>query len=385
MKDWAEAHEKGVDIRAMADAAWVKADAARREPAPVIPIRPKEPYTLTCLKDVEAKPVDWIRENHIARGHLTLIGGDPDKGKSLITIDMGSRLSTAAHWPNGPRAPMGNTIYLCSEDGLADTIKPRAEAAGADTSKLFALNSTILKDGKLKSFTLKDDLDMLGDAATKAGATFIVIDAITSYMGKVENNSTTDIRSVLDPLSQWAERTGIGLCGVTHPPKAAQKNAIRQFTGSLAYVAAARLAFFSMDDPDDVGRMLFLAVKNNLGPKAQGRGYKIGTKEVSYGIVAPRTEWDDAPVDYTADQVLAATGGGSDKSAIKEAIAYLEDLLAHGDVLATVGAEGADANNISERTLKRAKKKLGVVAKKEDGKFDGPWYWTKEAKKGANP
>lgn len=380
MKDWAEAYEKGVDIRAIADAAPLYKAADN-----VIPIRATgERFTLTRLSDVEAKPIDWIRENHIARGHLTLIGRDPDKGKSLITIDMGARISKGIHWPNGPRAPMGNTIYLCSEDGLADTIKPRAEAAGADTSKLFALNSTILRDGKLKSFTLKDDLDMLGDAASKASATFIVIDAITSYMGKVENNSTTDIRSVLDPLSQWAEKTGIGLCGVTHPPKAAQKNAIRQFTGSLAYVAAARLAFFSMDDPDDVGRMLFLAVKNNLGPKAQGRGYRISTKEVSYGIVAPRIEWDDAPVDYTADQVLAASGG-SDKSAMKEALNYLDDLLADGDVAANVGNEGADANGISERTLKRAKKKLGVVAKKEDGKFDGGWYWTKGAKKGASP
>src|SRR5262249_22253667 len=245
MKDWNDAYKAGVDIRAVADAAPLyKADN-------VVPLRPEqEHFTLTCLEDVKAKPIDWVRENHLARGHLTLIGGDPDKGKSLLTIDTAARISKAAHWPNGPRAPIGSTIFLCSEDGLADTIKPRAEAAGANVSRLYALSSTILKDGKLRSFTLKDDLDMLGDAADRVKATLIIIDAITSYMGKVENNSTTDIRSVLDPLSQWAEKTGVALWGVTHPPKAAQKNAIRQFTGSLAYVAAARLAFFSMDDPD---------------------------------------------------------------------------------------------------------------------------------------
>src|SRR5262249_29652693 len=151
-------------------------------------------------------------------------------------------------------------------------------------------------------------------------------------------------RSVLDPLSQWAEKTGIAICGVTHPPKAAQKNAIRQFTGSLAYVASARLAFFSMDDPDDPGRILFLAVKNNIGPKAPGRGYRIATKEVSYGIVAPYVQWDDAPVDYTADQVLAASGASRD--GVKKAISYLEELLTNGNVTAQEGLEGAEANGI---------------------------------------
>jgi hypothetical protein len=340
-------------------------------------------FTLTCLKDVEAKPVDWIRENHIARGHLTLIGGDPDKGKSLTTIDTAARLSKGSHWPNGPRAPLGSTIFLCSEDGLADTIKPRAEAAVADVSRVFAMESMILKKGEKRHFNLKDDLDLLGHAVDRVQATLIVIDAITSYMGKVENNSTTDIRSVLDPLSQWAEEKNVALIGVTHPPKAAQKNAIRQFTGSLAYVAAARLAFFAMDDPDEQGRVLFLAVKNNLGLKARGRGYRLAAKEVSKGIVAPYVQWDDKPVDYTADQVLAA-GSGTSKEGMKAAIEYLEELLADGDVSAKDGNEGAAANGISERTLDRAKKKLGVYAKKEDGKFDGGWIWTKGAKKGAS-
>jgi RecA-family ATPase len=253
----------------------------------VIPFPVGDTGALTCLDTIEAKPVWWLRENHLARGHLTLVGGDPGKGKSQIAIDTSARLSKGVHWPNGPRAPIGKTIFLCSEDGLADTVKPRAEAAGADTSMMFSLKSTILKDGKLKSFTLRDDLDMLGDAVTRVGASLVCMDAITSYMGKVDNSSTTDVRAVLDPLSQWAEKLSVALLGVTHPPKAAQKNAIRQFTGSLAYVASARLAFFSMDDPDQKGRILFLAVKNNLGPYARGRGYRIATKTVSHGITAP--------------------------------------------------------------------------------------------------
>ena len=64
-----------------------------------------------------------------------------------------------------------------------------------------------------------------------------------------------------------------------------------------------------------------LAVKNNVGPKASGRGYTIVGTMVTDTIEAPKIMWDDAPVDVTADQAIAATndamkGGGSLKDAM---------------------------------------------------------------------
>jgi hypothetical protein len=103
---------------------------------------------------------------------------------------------------------------------------------------------------------------------------------------------------------------------------------------------------------------------------------------VSYGIVAPYIQWDDAPVDYTADQVLAANNSAL-KSEIGKAIDYLNDILANGDISAKEGADGAKANGISDRTLDRARAKLGVVAK-HDETFKGGWYWTKDATKNAS-
>src|SRR5262245_6609679 len=181
---------------------------------------------------------------------------------------MAARQSTGNQWPFGPRASMASSIFICSEDGIADTIRPRAEAADADVTRLRALKSTILKGGERRSFTLQNDLDMLGDVVAEVGnVSLIVMDPITSYMGKIENNSTTDVRATLDPIADWAEAHNVAILGVTHPPKAAQKNAIRQFTGSFAYVAAARLAFYVTKEPE-TDRTLFLPVKNNIGQKA---------------------------------------------------------------------------------------------------------------------
>ena len=52
----------------------------------------------TILADVTPKPVDWLWDQRIARGKVTLIVGDPDKGKSLITIALAAAISRGAPW-----------------------------------------------------------------------------------------------------------------------------------------------------------------------------------------------------------------------------------------------------------------------------------------------
>jgi DNA repair protein RadA/Sms len=85
-------------------------------------------------------------------------------------------------------------------------------------------------------------------------------------MGMIDSHRTTDVRAVLEPIGEFAHEFGVSVLGVTHPPKAHQANAIHAFTGSLAFVAAARLAFFVTEEPE-TDRRLLLTVKNNLGLK----------------------------------------------------------------------------------------------------------------------
>lgn len=328
------------------------------------PVSAPQTFRLTCLADVDPVAVDWLWPGYLAKGKLTLVGGDPGLGKSNITIDIAARLSCGRHMPLGPRPEPSATVFLLSEDSLADTVRPRLEAAEADLHKIHAFNSAILREGRLTRFTLGSDLDLLGQAVREVGASLVVIDAITSYMGKAENNSTTDIRSVMDPISDWAERHNTAVIGVTHPPKSAQSNAIRQFTGSFAYVASARVAFFISRDPDDNDRGLMLSVKNNIGELAPGRGFRVGTKEVSKGITAPCVIWDDTPVEYTADEVVHVSRSGTK---LDSAMKFMRDYLADGPQLCTKCRADAAKKGISEITLRRAKEALGVVVVKKGG------------------
>jgi predicted ATP-dependent serine protease len=99
--------------------------------AKVIPLARRQTtdnFNLVSIADVQPQAVDWIWPGYLAKGKLTLLGGDPDLGKSLVCIDAAATLSKGKHWPSGPRANTGATIFICSEDGIADTIRPRAEA-----------------------------------------------------------------------------------------------------------------------------------------------------------------------------------------------------------------------------------------------------------------
>src|SRR5262249_36958573 len=223
--------------------------------------------TLVPAASIEQRPVSWLWENRIARGKLTLIAGDPGLGKSQIGLDLVARQSSGRLWPDAGVAPTGNSIISSAEDAANDTICPRLEIASADLSKIAILQS-VTEGGSRRTFSLQKDLHQLTQAIGQIGnVTTILVGPITSYMGRLDGHRTTDVRAVLEPFDKFAEECNVAIVAITHPPKASQGKAIHSFTGSLAFVAAARLAFLCLEDPE-TDRSLLLAVKNNLGPKA---------------------------------------------------------------------------------------------------------------------
>ena len=87
--------------------------------------------------NVTPKPVDWLWYPYIPFGKLTVIQGDPGEGKSTFVLNLVSLLTNGRPMPDGYKTPKPRVaIYQCAEDGMADTIKPRLEQAGADCEKV---------------------------------------------------------------------------------------------------------------------------------------------------------------------------------------------------------------------------------------------------------
>lgn len=338
------------------------------------------------LADIEPQPVCWLWPDRIAR-KFVLFTGPPDCGKTNTAIDIAARVTTGNVWPDGSgKAPLGSAIVMTAEDGLGDTVRTRADAAKADVRRIYCLNAVHDGDGKPSSFSLQEDLELLGEKVREIGdVALVIIDPITAYLGagRIDTRRTADVRAVLSPLKDFAEAHNITVLGLTHPSKTVTK-AMNAATGSQAFIAAARSAYLftrEMNDGQETGRTLMLPIKNNLAPRKEGLAFRISARLIGHGeIVAPYVDWDSAPITMSADEALAATmeaTGGSaaaSRDALGEAVFFLrEEFSASERVEASIIDKQARKAGISQRTLKRARKELGVVSRREgfgaDGKF----------------
>jgi hypothetical protein len=172
----------------------------------LVPAQQIEPNTkirrrnlkLGRLSDVMPQPVQWLWPDRIAR-KVVLFTGLPDCGKTTAAIDIAARVTRGSAWPDGSGiAPLGSVIFLTAEDGLADTIRTRADAAGADASRIYFLEGMHDEKGEPSSFSLQQDLALLSEHVKEIGdVTLIVIDPITAYLGagKIDTHKTAvDIR-----------------------------------------------------------------------------------------------------------------------------------------------------------------------------------------------
>src|SRR5215469_14879572 len=108
------------------------AGAAAPKPPPGENKSPPRPV-LIQLATVPREPVQWLMDDWLPDGALTLLDGDPGLGKSTITLDVAARLSRGWALPPLPggqliRDPVG-VLLLGAEDSLKSTVGPRLDAA----------------------------------------------------------------------------------------------------------------------------------------------------------------------------------------------------------------------------------------------------------------
>jgi hypothetical protein len=332
------------------------------------------------LADVKPEPVEWVWPGRIALGKLTLIAGDPGLGKSFLTLDMAARVSRGQAWPDAPALAQaaGGVVLLSAEDDVADTIRPRLDAAGADVSRIVALQAVpIIGDhgqpAGVRMFDLSRDLAMLEHAIRACHPCRMVgIDPITAYLGGVDSHKNAEIRGLLAPLGELAARHRVAVVAVTHLNKNAGGAAIYRTMGSLAFAAAARAAWAVSKDKDDPRRRLVLPIKNNIAPDTGGLAYRIEPTGVNG---CPAVAWEPDPVSVTADDALAGERDSGSGSAFDEAKDWLRDVLSGGPQPAADLKDRAKADGIKPRTLDRAKAALEVQATREGYASDGRWMW----------
>ena len=119
-----------------------------------------------------------------------------------------------------PAWRQGGVVFLSAEDGLADTIRPRLEAAGADLTRIVAAKPEELP-------TLTDaGLTYIRALAERVHAALIVIDPLMAFVpDATDTYRDHHARRLLRKLSALAEETGAAVLVLRHVRKGAAVNA----------------------------------------------------------------------------------------------------------------------------------------------------------------
>ncbi|MFZ5788905.1 MAG: AAA family ATPase [Acidobacteriota bacterium] len=337
------------------------------------PVRPVG----VLLADVKPEAVRWLWPGHVPLGKLTVIDGDPGLGKSTLALDLAARVSTGASMPDGTPGARGGVVLLTAEDGLADTVRPRLEAHGADLSRIVALPYVGNGDDR-RPLTLPDDLITVRAAISRVGAALVVIDPLMAVLGsRTDAHRDQDTRRALAPIAALAEETGAAIVIVRHLNKSAGGNPLYRGGGSIGIIGAARAGFLVARDPEAGERRVLASIKSNLCRPAPSLAFVLD----EVGDV-PRVRWL-GPTKQTADALLAAAVSPAARPR-DEAVAFLRQLLADGPVPALEVCRQADEVGISRKTLKRAKATLGVISRKLGAPGGDRQAWSWELPKGVD-
>ena len=308
---------------------------------------------LIQMSSVPTDEVRWLWYPYIPLGKLTIVQGDPGEGKTTLVLALIASLTRGEALPECAEAASPMTvIYQTAEDGLADTIKPRLEAMGADCSRVFVI------DESRKELSMLDE--RLEKAICETGARLVVLDPVQAYLGSdVDMHRANEIRPIMKRVASLAEQNGCAVILIGHMNKAQGLKASYRGLGSIDFRAAARSVLLVGRMKDDPSVRVMAQDKNSLAP--EGRSMSFSLSEDGF-------RWLGC-VDATVDDVLCGMARVESKTAQMENA--LRDLLEDGDGLPSDELTAyAESLGISERTLKIAKRNVGVVSERRGGK----WY-----------
>lgn len=315
-------------------------------------------YSLTYLKDINSRDVDWLWYPYIPYGKITIIQGDPGEGKTTFILSLIAGLSINDYLPCSKDRLVCNSIYQNTEDDMADTIKPRLEKHNADCSKICFIE---------KSDPLSLDDSCIESAIVKANAKVFVLDPLQSFVGEnIDMNRANSMRPRLNKLKEIAEKTGCAIILVGHLNKKSGGKTDYRGLGSIDIQAAARSVLF-VGTHNDYPNMKFVAQqKNNLAPLGD---------TLAFSLISGKVNWLGKYPISVNDLVNNDTVS---KKETKEdiAIKIISNLLVNGKQRSEYILKCCEAEGISERTVNSVKKRLNVCAIREKGL----WYWCFKSK-----
>ena len=302
------------------------------------------------MSEVQSQEIEWLWYPFIPYGKLTIVQGDPGDGKTTLILNIAAKLSKGEGMDNDMKLMESmNIIYQTAEDGLADTVKPRLEKAGADCERILII------DESDKSLSMADD--RLEEAIIQTGARMLILDPIQAYLGGgIDMNRANEARDMTKRLGALAEKYKCAIILIGHMNKASGSKSTYRGLGSIDIQATARSVLLVARLRDKPNIRIMAHDKSSLAPAGDAIGFEMTEDN---GMVCI------GPYDITIDELLSGNEGrGKKKLDIAEN--FIKEYFGSNKVIPSneIMMEAAK-RSIKRNTLLSAKKKLGITSDKE--------------------
>lgn len=316
------------------------------------------------------KELEFIWNKMIVKGNLNIIEGIGGTGKSFLTDWLVSAITNGYKMPfSDDYFKVGNAIIQNAEDDIDGTTLPRLIANGANLEKVGYINE------EEKAFNIKQ-LKRLEEKIINFKPEIVILDPLTSYLSGINMYVANEVRDVLKPLKELAQKHNCAIVFIMHLNKGSG-SAINRTLGSIDFVSIARSVLLVTEDPQDNTQRLLIPVKTNLMKDSEKRTlcYKINDN----GAI----EWIEDRGYISADDILNQTESSFNKDSITRG--YILGVLAKGDISSTeLKYLVTEKGNITEKSYNICKAMLRKENLIDYYQKENKYYWTLKTDKKGN-
>lgn len=284
----------------------------------IVPL-PLNPYELEFINaaDIVAKEQPWLWAGVIPMDTSTLFVGEGGIGKSLLLLELASKISTGDEFKacgESVQFPQGQVIILSAEDDFEYQLKPKLMAANADMSQITIIKNMKEKQSSKRRFVALDKyLELLEEKITQLkNVKMIIIDPVSYFTGSLKDHINVEVANFLDSLNRLAKQHHLAILLNKHLRKQSSgsniNHAMSEVSGCGSWVNTPRAAWVIARHPQIKNKVCMVDLKANLKEKSyESRAYQI----IGYGVQGPdgmiqttKVDWFPDMVHISADEVM---------------------------------------------------------------------------------
>lgn len=277
------------------------------------------PSTITWewLSEVTMKSIVFADKPFLQRAAFHLSVGRKGAGKGTLNAGWVARVT------RGELGPKTQVVWIASEDSNAIDVKPRVKAAGGVDGEIL-----VVSEGWVQ---LPRDLALIDEKIAELGNVgMVIVDPVSNHMAGKNSDRDTDVRDVIAPLNQLADKRDVIVIGVRNlSEKECRGSVLAAILGGSAWVQVPRVVIAAVKDSEDPALTHVQVVGGNRLPP----GTAAALVRIE-GVLLPgleeevtRAVWLGASTKDVEAMLSTTTTGGQTSTASDQARDLLVEVL----------------------------------------------------------